>query len=1046
MPMSVRRLDAGKMCEARFNRLEMTLRNLLPLLGFGLLAATSLYAQDSSTRNLSLQRTPPPRIHDVVAQLRQSDEVKVDAEQKIRLLDQEPPDGATLDERINFLVLRAAAAEDVGNLPRRMADLNEITRLARGSRNEATHVYNLGLAEVLYGDVLAGMNALQQVLSLLQQSNQSMGLLINSHSILAYIHAEMGLPEQAEEQLAKAQWFLARIKSNAGGMAGFIPSWEMMVNFADGRTQVARGKWSAAEAALRRAVERSEESAANVDKLVGLSKNNALQSNMLAGRNLMVSELARHLMRQGKFDEAELFLRDILTVNLKRVGRHSVRTAMTLVQLADLVAARNRTDEALQILGEVEDIARAIGVGKNNRITLGMIQTRVNVFIGQQDWRNAVDAEDGFRSRVDAQGLSRLNLLSPGLAIALINSGRSKEASQRLEQYIAARVLAMGDAHYEVAEARGAQAMALVASGNRQAARIQFMKAGPQLLENTGRRSEAQARSTGDLVRRLILEAYLDFLADEPTESGASAMAFRIADALHTGKTQQALSQSAARAAAQQEGLGTLIRSEQDGRAEQLTLYGQLLRLTSLQQEQQLPQVMAAMRQRIGTLEKELIQFETTLERRFPAYANLVNPKPPTIDDVRAVLTSDEALINIFSTDHATYLWAVRREGQPAFVRVPLNRESIGRVVQSLRKAVDPGDVDIAQNLPKFDLNAAYRLYSTLLQPVASVWREANSLLVVTNGALSQLPLALLPTAQVTLEADTAVRYAIYQKVPWLVREVALTQLPSANALVTLRRLPQGNQKRQAFIGFGDPDFAGTGSTSPARRGLRDLAPVRFGTAQVRALDASWIPYSDIPPLPDTRDEILALARVLQANPGRDVFLGRDASKSRVKQADLAQARVVAFATHGLLSGEFPGVDQPSLALANPGNGQHGLLTLEDILGLKLDADWVVLSACNTAAGDGLGAEAISGLGRGFFYAGTRALLATHWPVESASARLLVTGTFANQAAEPALSRAQALRKSMLALMDQKAEGGFSYAHPLFWAPYALIGDGGGGR
>jgi CHAT domain-containing protein/tetratricopeptide (TPR) repeat protein len=1022
----------------------MTVRHFVPLLSVFLLCAPLLNAQESSPRILSLQRTAPPSIHDVVAQLRLGDTDKAEMEQKNRLLGEELPEGATPTERISFLVLRAAAAEDVGNLPRRLADLKEIARLAQGSRNEVTHIYNLGLAEVLYGDLPTGMRALQRVLDLLQYSTQSWGLMINSHSILAYINAEMGQMDQTEDHLNKAQGLLGRIKTNSGGMSGFIPSWEMMVNFADGRTKVARGKWVAAEAALRRAVAHSEESAANVDKLVGLSKNNALQSNMLAGRNLIGAELARHLMRQGKFDEAELFLRDMLTVNLQRVGRYSVRTAMTLIQLADLLAARGRSDEAWKILDEVQDISRFMGVGKSNRITLGMAQTRVNLHLGQEDWRNAVADEDAFRGRVDSQGLSRLNLLSPGLAIALIHSSRAAEANQRLEQYIAERVFAMGERHYEVAEARGVQAMALAALGNRQAARIQYSKASAQLLEYRGLDSEAQMRSMGALVRRLVLEAYLDFLADEPADSGAAATAFRIADALHIGKTQQALAQSAARAAARQEGLGDLVRIEQDGKAEQLTLYSQLLRLTALAPELQPPQVMAAMRQRIGALDKELLQFDATLERRFPAYANLVHPRPPTIEEVKEVLKPDEALINIFATHQATYVWAFRREGQPAFVRVPLTHQSISRMVQGLRRAVDPGDVDITRNLPAFDLDTAHRLYLALLQPVASVWRGADSLLVITNGALSQLPLALLPTAQTTLESDTALRYASYQKVRWLVRETALTQLPSANALVTLRRLLPGNAKRQAFIGFGDPDFAGNGgATAISVRGLRNLAPARFSAPQGRASNASWMPYGDIPALPDTRDEILALARVLKANLERDVFLGRDASKARVKQADLAQSRVVAFATHGLLSGEFPGVDQPSLALANPGNGQHGLLTLEEILSLRLDADWVVLSACNTAAGDGLGAEALSGLGRGFFYAGTRALLATHWPVESASARVLVTGTFTNQAADPALSRAQALRKSMLVLMEQKSEYGFSYAHPLFWAPYALIGDGG---
>ena len=185
------------------------------------------------------------------------------------------------------------------------------------------------------------------------------------------------------------------------------------------------------------------------------------------------------------------------------------------------------------------------------------------------------------------------------------------------------------------------------------------------------------------------------------------------------------------------------------------------------------------------------------------------------------------------------------------------------------------------------------------------------------------------------------------------------------------------------------------------------------------------------------------------------MFLGIAASKEAVQKAFLSESRIVAFATHGLLPGDFPGLDQPALALAAPAGYNvdadpiRALLTLEDVLSLKLNAEWVVLSACNTAAGDGAGAEAISGLGRAFFYAGSRALLVTHWPVETVSARKLVTDIFARYAADPSLSRAEALRQAMLALMQdgqrEAATGqlAFPYAHPRFWAPYALVGDSG---
>ncbi len=189
------------------------------------------------------------------------------------------------------------------------------------------------------------------------------------------------------------------------------------------------------------------------------------------------------------------------------------------------------------------------------------------------------------------------------------------------------------------------------------------------------------------------------------------------------------------------------------------------------------------------------------------------------------------------------------------------------------------------------------------------------------------------------------------------------------------------------------------------------------------------------------------------ADLSRDVFIGKQANEQVVKTMDLSGRRVIAFATHGLVPGDLDGLVQPALALTAPqvaGVTGDGLLTMGEILGLKLNADWVVLSACNTAAANGAGAEAVSGLGRAFFYAGARALLVSNWPVETTSAKALTSDIFRRQAAQPGLSRAQALRRAMLSLID---EGGyrdqdgqvlFSYAHPIFWAPFSLIGDGRG--
>ena len=116
-------------------------------------------------------------------------------------------------------------------------------------------------------------------------------------------------------------------------------------------------------------------------------------------------------------------------------------------------------------------------------------------------------------------------------------------------------------------------------------------------------------------------------------------------------------------------------------------------------------------------------------------------------------------------------------------------------------------------------------------------------------------------------------------------------------------------------------------------------------------------------------------------------------------------------------------------------------LTASEVAALKLNADWVVLSACNTAAGDKVGAQALSGLARAFFYAGARALLVSHWPVYSDAAVRLTTRAFADLGRHPNEGRAEALQHAMIDLMDDRSED--DNAHPAVWAPFVVVGEGG---
>jgi CHAT domain-containing protein len=245
-------------------------------------------------------------------------------------------------------------------------------------------------------------------------------------------------------------------------------------------------------------------------------------------------------------------------------------------------------------------------------------------------------------------------------------------------------------------------------------------------------------------------------------------------------------------------------------------------------------------------------------------------------------------------------------------------------------------------------------------------------------------------------------------------------------------------------MAWGDPVFDPSQASIPAQT-VRNVNFTRSASSELeqQPIDGLKI-YHAIPPLPDTREELQEIAKTLNANPLTDLFLGQAATKQSVikanQQGELAKRKVIVFATHGLMAGDLPHLTQPAIALAADGTEVKDvtspLLLLEDVLSLKLNADWVVLSACNTAADDGRAQEALSGLARGFFYAGGRSLLITHWAVESESAKEISTQTLQYFSQNPNAPKSASLRAAMLQVMSNS-----NYKHPAFWAPYVLVGD-----
>jgi CHAT domain-containing protein len=201
----------------------------------------------------------------------------------------------------------------------------------------------------------------------------------------------------------------------------------------------------------------------------------------------------------------------------------------------------------------------------------------------------------------------------------------------------------------------------------------------------------------------------------------------------------------------------------------------------------------------------------------------------------------------------------------------------------------------------------------------------------------------------------------------------------------------------------------------------------------------------NLPQLPSTKDEVQAIAKALQVD-ASDIKLGLDATVTAVKNVKLDQYRIVYFATHGLVAGDLEkfakGKIEPALALSIPDkltDFDDGLLSASEVAQLKLNADWVVLSACNTAAEENPGAEALSGLARAFFYAGAHSMLVSHWEIDDETTANLMTKIFLLMRDNPKLSHGEALQQSILAIIDSATLD--EDLNPRLWAAFVVVGE-----
>jgi tetratricopeptide (TPR) repeat protein len=772
-------------------------------------------------------------------------------------------------------------------------------------------------------------------------------------------------------------------------------------------------------------------------------------------------DLAAVASRQGRYEEAEGLVKRALTINEKAQGVYHPAVAQALHNLAIVSTTQGKYSEADGLFKRALAIREQV-LGTSHPDVATTLNNLATVYRAQGKYGEA----EGLYKRALAIREQALGTSHPDVATSLNNlatvyrvQGKYGEAEGLLRHALVMREQVLGTGHPDVAQSLIDMAILYEARGESGSALAYSRKATAAILAHRAAESTGtpQTGAVGGLVeqRASYFQRHVANLAVaaskgiEPAPSLAHE-AVEVAQWASQSSAAAALQQMGTRFASGDGALGSLVRERQDLAAAWRDQDKALLDALSNPEGRHERARIDALRKQIAEAEGRLNAVAARIDKEFPDYAALAHPKPLTAEEAQRLLGADEALVFFLAGTNESYVFALTRKGFE-WRTIPLGEKDVaakvagfrrGLDVEELRKSFDAGKSEL------FDLATAHEFYLALLGPVEALIKDKPQLLIVPSGPLTALPFHLLVTDKPAIAVPQMQinDMAAYRAAAWLVKRHAVTVLPSVTSLKALRVFASKGQGTKPMIGFGDPVFAREQAAAPA--GQR-TPPVKTA-ARTRAYSDYWRGASidrarlaeALSPLPDSAEELKAVAAKLGAS-SSDVHLGRNATEENVKRLRLADYRVVYFATHGLVAGDVEGLGEPSLALTlpnEPSEFDDGLLTASEVAQLKLDADWVVLSACNTAAGEKPGAEALSGLARAFFYAGARALLVSHWRIDSKAATRLATSTFDIMRTNQTIGRAEALRRAMLAYLGDRSDIWNGY--PGFWGSFSLVGEG----
>jgi CHAT domain-containing protein len=431
---------------------------------------------------------------------------------------------------------------------------------------------------------------------------------------------------------------------------------------------------------------------------------------------------------------------------------------------------------------------------------------------------------------------------------------------------------------------------------------------------------------------------------------------------------------------------------------------------------------------RLEKLGKSLNELRQEAAMQNKPLAQVFALDPVTVKQVQNVLDPDAALLEYSIGDQYVTLWIITKETIGHRLISVAEETVLQEYLKTLREPLmGLGNISKHVALGK-------ELYRTLLGKATDYLTDKKRLIIAPDGPLYYVPFETLIEASA---GDDTNKYSSLADVPYLIKQFAVSYIPSASVLVAQysQNKTQKQSERLPLLAFGDPVYRGeiTAKTPEVQsRRITNLA--------LRGLSFDRLEFSG--------EEVRRISSVWGIPPTSEHLNVRDrASVNRVREIDLTKYRVVHFASHAVLGDTVGFASQPALVLSQTGGDEtNGLLQFSDILELKLNADLVVLSACETGLGQLREGEGIVGLTRAFFYAGASSAIVSLWKVEDQSTALLMEKFY--QHLRNGKDKTEALRQAKLEIIKTsialKATGSqHSLAAPFFWAPFILAGDSG---